>query len=156
MASSWPITIRIATMPSSPPVMITHSLGDIATATRIESIAKTISVSSTLTTVAQNADRPSHGLRLRRRAPLLRVAAAEEVVVRQPQQVQPADQLHEAQLDHVRRKHRRRDAEHEGAEDAVPQGLALLLFGQAQHQHGQDHGVVGAQQTLEHDEQTRW
>ena len=42
--------------------MMTHSFGDIATATRIESIAKTMSVSSTLTTVAQNADRPSQGL----------------------------------------------------------------------------------------------
>ena len=48
-------------MPSSPPVMITHSLGDIATATRIESMAKTMSVSSTLTTVAQKADIPSQG-----------------------------------------------------------------------------------------------
>ena len=49
-------------MPSSPPVTITHSLLDIATATRIESIAKTMSVSSTFTTVAQNAERPSQAL----------------------------------------------------------------------------------------------
>ena len=42
--------------------MITQVFGDIATATRIESTAKTMSVSSTLTTVAQNADRPSHGV----------------------------------------------------------------------------------------------
>ena len=41
--------------------MITHSLLDIATATRIESMAKTMSVNSTFTTVAQKADRPSHG-----------------------------------------------------------------------------------------------
>ena len=153
MASSWPITIRIATMPSSPPVMITHSFGDIATATRIESMAKTMSVSSTLTTVAQNADSPSHGLAFGRRAALLRVAAAEEVVVRQPQQVEPADQLHEPQLDHVRGKHRRRDAERERADDAVAQRLPLLLLGQAEHEHRQHHGVVGAQQSFEHDEQ---
>ena len=44
-----------------PPVRMTHSFGDIATATRIESIAKTMSVSSTFTTVAQNAVSPSHG-----------------------------------------------------------------------------------------------
>jgi hypothetical protein len=53
-----------------PPERITHSFGDIATATRMESIAKTISVSSTLTTVAQNAGSPIHGCALggRRRA----------------------------------------------------------------------------------------
>ena len=49
-------------MPRMPPVMITHSLFDIATATRMESIAKTTSVSSTRTTVAQKAERPSHAL----------------------------------------------------------------------------------------------
>ena len=43
--------------------MMTHIFGDIATATRIESTAKTMSVSSTFTTVAQNAERPSEGSR---------------------------------------------------------------------------------------------
>ena len=42
-----------------PPVRITQIFGDIATATRIESMAKTMSVSSTLTTVVQNADSPN-------------------------------------------------------------------------------------------------
>lgn len=41
--------------------MMTHVFGDIATATRIESTAKTMSVSSTFTTVAQNALSPSTG-----------------------------------------------------------------------------------------------
>ena len=59
--SSWPITSRMAITPRIPPTMITHVLFDIATATRIESMANTMSVSSTLTTVAQNAGRPSHG-----------------------------------------------------------------------------------------------
>ena len=36
-----PITRRIITMPRIPPVNTTHSFGDMATATRIESIAKT-------------------------------------------------------------------------------------------------------------------
>ena len=58
-ASSLPITSRIAMMPKIPPAMITHVFDDIATATRIESTANTISVSSTLTTVAQNAERPN-------------------------------------------------------------------------------------------------
>ena len=49
--------------------MITQVFGDIATATRIESTAKTMSVSSTFTTVAQKAVSPSHGARrLDRRA----------------------------------------------------------------------------------------
>src|SRR5262245_49536537 len=54
------MTSLIITIPRMPPDRITHSFGDIATATRIESIAKTISVSSTLTTVDQNGVRPSH------------------------------------------------------------------------------------------------
>ena len=75
--------------------MTTQSLGDIATATRIESIAKTMSVSSTLTTVAQNADRPSQALAVwacaapPRRRP-------KKCLIRQIQQVEPADQLHPA------------------------------------------------------------
>ena len=77
-------------MPSMPPVRITQVFGDIATATRIESIAKTMSVSSTLTTVAQNADRPSHGRAGSAAvAPLFRVAAAEEMLVGEVEQVQP-------------------------------------------------------------------
>jgi hypothetical protein len=48
-------------MPRIPPVRITQSFDDMATATRIESIANTISVSSTLTTVAQKALRPIQG-----------------------------------------------------------------------------------------------
>ena len=48
-------------IPRIPPVTITHTFGDIATATRIESIAKTMSVSSTFTTVAQKAERPIDG-----------------------------------------------------------------------------------------------
>ena len=59
--SSVPMTTRIMTMPRMPPVRITQSFGDIATATRIESIANTMSVSSTFTTVAQKAVSPIHG-----------------------------------------------------------------------------------------------
>ena len=52
----------IVMIPRIPPVSTTQIFGDIATATRIESMAKTMSVSSTLTTVAQNAERPSQDL----------------------------------------------------------------------------------------------
>ena len=53
------MTIRMAMMPRMPPVRMTHVLFDIATATRMESMAKTMSVSSTFTTVDQNGDRPN-------------------------------------------------------------------------------------------------
>ena len=49
---------RISDLPPS------ASSGDMATATRIESSAKTISVNSTLRTVAQNGERPIHPLAL--------------------------------------------------------------------------------------------
>ena len=71
--------------------MTTHVFGDIATATRIESTAKTMSVSSTLTTVAQKA-RQAQPRRRRLDGPALLGAAAvpaEEVLVRQVEQVQP-------------------------------------------------------------------
>ncbi len=58
--SNRPTTNRIATIPRIPPVITTQSFGDIATATRIESIENARLISSTLTTVAQNGDRPSH------------------------------------------------------------------------------------------------
>ena len=50
---------------------MTQIFGDIATATRIESIAKTMSVSSTLTTVAQNARQAQPGRRRLDGPPLL-------------------------------------------------------------------------------------
>ena len=61
-AINCPTTIRIATMPRMPPVSTTQSLGDMATATRIESIEKARFISSTRTTVAQNGDSPNPGL----------------------------------------------------------------------------------------------
>ena len=134
----------------------TQSFGDIATATRIESMANTMSVSSTFTTVAQNAVSPSHGRAAGRASGAPRVAAPEEVLVRQPEQVQAADELHQRQLDHVRRKDDRQAAESEGADDAVPQRLLLLAPRQAEHEHGEHHGVVRAEQAFEEDEQKRW
>ncbi len=89
-----------------PPVITTHSLFDTATATRIESMAKTMSVNSTLTTVAQKGDSPSQGSR---RLDLLAILAAgvrEEMLVRQIQQVEAADQLHPSQVNQVRRERR--------------------------------------------------
>ena len=55
------MTSRIAMMPRMPPVSTTQALLDRPTATTTESIANTMSVSSTRTTVAQNAGNPSQG-----------------------------------------------------------------------------------------------
>ena len=43
-------------------MITTHSFGDIATATRIESIENARLINSTRTTVAQKGDSPSHAL----------------------------------------------------------------------------------------------
>ena len=133
--------------------MMTHVFGDIATATRIESTAKTMSVSSTFTTVAQKADSPSQGRAglTARRSPA--VAAAEEVAPRQVQQVAGPDQLDPRHLQQVHGEQRREDPEGERAENAVAERLALLAARQAEHQDGEDQRVVGAEQSLEQDEQ---
>src|SRR5688500_7323900 len=56
--SNCPTTMRSATIPSMPPVRMTHVLLDIATATRMESIENARFIISTRTTVPQNADMP--------------------------------------------------------------------------------------------------
>ena len=88
-------------------------------------------------------------LRLRRRAPPLRRLAAREVLIDEEQQIPGADDLHPGELDQIDREQRREAAEQEGAEDAVSQGLFLLGLRQAEHQHGQHHRVVGAEQPFE-------
>ena len=140
-------------MPRMPPVRTTHSFGDIATPTRIESIAKTMSVSSTFTTVAQNAVSPSHG---RAGRAVRRVAASpcwKKCWYGSQSEVRPAEQLHERQLDHVDRQHRRHRPEDEGADDAVAERRLLLIAWEAEDEDRQDHRVVGAQQAFEHHEQ---
>ena len=84
-----------------PPVTTTQSFGDIATATRIESIENARLISSTRTTVAQNGDRPSIALRPRRLTPIVAFLVPEEVRVRQVQQVEAAEQLHPRDPDEV-------------------------------------------------------
>ena len=73
---------------------MTQSFGDIATATRIESTRRRGSISSTLTTVAQKAlTGPATaragfiGLALARRC----CRCAEEVVLREVEQIEPAE-----------------------------------------------------------------
>ncbi len=133
--------------------MMTHSLFDIATATRIESTANTISVSSTLTTVAQKADRPSHGRAGLIGATSLRILVSQEVLIRQIQQVEPAEQLHPGDLDHVGRKHGRGNAEGERADNAVAQRFPLLVPRQPQDEHRHHHRVVGTEEAFERHEQ---
>ena len=137
-----------------PPVSTTHSFGDIATATRIESMANTISVSSTFTTVAQNAREPSHGRRRRAMSGAPRAAAAgrNAGTAATPDRAPPSE-LHQRQLDHVRRQEDRHAAEQEGADNAVAERLLLLVARQAEHQDREDHRVVGAQKPFEQDEE---
>ena len=132
--------------------MITHSLLDIATATRIESMAKTMSVSSTFTTVAQKADRPSQGRAWRRRrfCPASGFSGSARTAGTAGRR---ADQLHPPDVDQVGREQRSRGRERRtrrGCRSAAPSAAPPR---QAQHQDGQDQGVVGAEQALEQDQQ---
>ena len=77
----------------------------------------------------------------------------EEVLIRQPEQIGRAQQLHERQPNHVERRAAWPCPEEEGAEDAVAQGRLLLVTRQPEHQHRQNHRVVGAQQAFEQDQQ---
>ena len=147
------MTSRIAMMPKIPPAMITQVFDDIATATRIESTAKTMSVSSTLTTVAQNAESPNAALRLRDASALLRVSPAEEMLEGQIEQIGGADQLDPAERDQLDRQQRREDPEHEGADDPVAQRLALLRPRQAEDEDREHQRVVRAEQALEEHQQ---
>ena len=143
----------MATMPRRPPVRITQNLGDIATATRIESIEKARLTSSTLTTVPQSGESPSHGVRrLGRSAPLVRIPAGKEVVLRQVHQIEPTEELDPADLDQIRRERGRDDAEGEGADQPIAQRFVLIWPRQPEDHDRQDERVVGAQQALDHNE----
>ena len=74
-------------MPMMPPAITTQSLGDIATATRIESIENARLIASTRTTVAQNGDRPGMPFAIgeRREFRMAWVDAIEMTVKPQPQ-----------------------------------------------------------------------
>jgi hypothetical protein len=119
---------------------MTQNLGDIATATRIESIEKARLTSSTLTTVPQSGESPSH-----RRA-------GKEVVLRQVQQIQSPEELDPADLNQIRREHRRDDAKGEGADQPIAQRFVLIWPRQPEDHDRHDERVVGAQETLDHDE----
>jgi hypothetical protein len=75
--------------------------------------------------------------------------AAEEVLVRQVQQVECAQQLDPGQRQEMDREQRREDSKEERSEDAVPERLLLLVPGQTEHQNREHERVVGAQQSLE-------
>ena len=78
---------------------------------------------------------------------------AGEMVVRQPHQVNGADEHHEIDSDEIGRQQDGEDAEDERADDAVVERLFLLAFRKPEDEDGEDHGVVGAQQSFERDEQ---
>ncbi len=141
--------MRIMLIPRMPPVMTTHLLGDIATATRIESTAKTTSVSSTRT------DRGPEGAQAEPRRgrpdgpPFFRPAGGEEVRVREVQQVRAADELHPGEGHQVHGREDGEDPESKRAQDAVAKRLVLLAARETEDQDRQDEGIVGAQEALE-------
>ena len=133
----------MAMMPRMPPVRMTHVLFDIATATRIESMAKTMSVSSTLTTVAQNAVSPSIARAGFGAPPVVPLFAAVKKCEygRYSRYAAPAS-LTQLEFDEVDREQCRNGSEEEGAQDAVPKGLLLLVFRQAEDENGQNQRIV--------------
>ena len=109
-------------MPRIPPVNTTHSFGDMATATRIESIAKTMSVSSTFTTVDQNGVMPSIEEAFGGVRRVLGVARAEEVVAAQYERDTQPRRASPTQADQVDGQQRRDRPEGEGPDNAVARG----------------------------------
>jgi hypothetical protein len=85
-------------------------------------------------------------------SPFVAALARPEVAVDEEQQVAGADHLHPRQADEVNRQQRCKCPEGKRAQDAVTERLTLLCFGEAENEHRQHHGVVGAQQTFERDE----
>jgi hypothetical protein len=78
---------------------------------------------------------------------------AAEMVVRQPQEIDGADQHHEIDSDEVRGEQDGNHPEHERSDDAVLKSLFLLVLGEPEDEDGEHHRVVSAQQAFEGDEQ---
>jgi hypothetical protein len=55
-------------------------------------------------------------------------------------------------LDQKRSEQRRDGPKQECPNDAVSQRLSLLRLGQTEHQHGEDHCIVGAEEPLQGDQ----
>ena len=112
-----------------------------------------MSVSSTLTTVAQNAVSPSHGRAglMARRSSV--PVSPKKCLYRQIQQIPRPHQLHPAVINEVGRDQRGDDPEHECAKNSVAQRLTLLVPGQPEHENCEYQRVVGTQQPFEQDQQ---
>ena len=96
--------------------MTTHSLGDMATATRIESIENARLTSSTRATVAQN------GVSL----PFL---PAPEVRVSQVEEVEAPEHLYPPDANQVDRQDRGGRSKREPSEESVAKGLVVVAPG---------------------------
>ena len=143
-------------IPRIPPVTTTQSFGDIATATRIESIENARLINSTRTTVAQNGDSPSIPLALRRLTPIDTFFLPEEVRIRQIQQIKAAEQLHQREPNQIDGEQRRQNAERKAAQQPIAQRLLMFGAWKTQDHDGHDQRVVGAEEAFEGDEQGRW
>ena len=98
--------------------MTTHSLGDMATATRIESIENARLTSSTRTTVAQNGVSPS-----------LPVYPAPEVRIGQVEEVEAPQHLYPPDANQVDRQDRGGRSKREPSEESVAKGLVVVAPG---------------------------
>src|SRR6266576_2758850 len=74
------------------------------------------------------------------------------MLVREIQKISGADELHDIYPNQVDRGQRRNDPECESAYEAVLERFFLLSLGQAEHHHRENNCVVGAEESLENDE----
>src|SRR5262245_40107383 len=73
--------------------------------------------------------------------------------VRQVQQVPGAQQLDPSDAYQIDGQQRGHGSKRERADDAVAQRLLLVALRQPKHEHGEDHRVVGTEETFERDEE---
>jgi hypothetical protein len=75
------------------------------------------------------------------------------MVVREIEKIEAPQKLHPTETDQVNGKERSGDAKHKRADEPVMKSFSMLPLREAQHHHGDDEGVVGAQKTFESDEE---
>src|SRR5690606_17549951 len=69
-----------------------------------------------------------------------------------PEEIGGANQHDDPYLDEVDGQHDGENAEDERPGNSVAERLALLVPGQPQHEHGEHHRVIGAEEALERHE----
>ncbi len=90
-----------------------------------------------------------HRFRRFGRAPVVPLFPAEEMRVREVQQVRRACELDPAEFDQLDGQQRRNGSKEERAQDAVTKRLFLLVLRKPQNQYREDQGVVCAEKAFE-------